>query len=80
MSNPGVETIEAIDTALRTGASVRLHLADGEVLVAQILERDPDEIIYRVVTSSRPEKYAICDSTGFVVPLHAIHRAQLLRR
>ena len=76
-SSPG--TAETIAEAARTGATVRLHIADGEVLVAHILSHDPEGVVYRVVTSSRPEKYAVCDATGFAVPLDAIRRASLLR-
>jgi hypothetical protein len=63
----------------RTGTPVRLHIADGEVVVARILEHGPHEVVYAVITSSRPEKYALCDATGFVVPLDAIRNAALLR-
>jgi hypothetical protein len=50
----------------RTGTPVRLHIADGEVIVARILEHGPAEVVYAVITSSRPEKYALCDATGFI--------------
>ncbi|MEE8558563.1 MAG: hypothetical protein V3T14_11835 [Myxococcota bacterium] len=70
---------EAITEAARTGAPVRLHLADGEVVVARILGHDGSHVVYAVVTSSRPEKYAVCDSTGFTVRLDDIDRASVLR-
>jgi hypothetical protein len=62
----------------RTGTPARLHIADGEVIVARILEHGPTEVVYAVITSSRPEKYAVCDATGFIVPLDAIRSAVLL--
>lgn len=73
------DTESVLREAARTGASVRLHIADGEVLVAHIVDPGPEEVVYRVVTSSRPEKYAFCDATGFSVPREAIDRASLLR-
>ena len=54
-----------IARALETGQPVRLHASDGEVLVAQIISADDEEICFAVLTSSRPERYAVCDSTGF---------------
>ncbi len=76
---PGVtNTRDTIAEAARTGTPVRMHLADGEVVVARILGQDPDQVLYVAVTSSRPEKYAVCDSTGFTVPFHEIDRVQLL--
>jgi hypothetical protein len=78
MSDPAMEKSRTIAEAARTGVPIRLHIADGEVLVARILRQDPDQLVYVVVTSSRPEKYAVCDSTGFVVPLREIDRVQLV--
>ena len=63
---------ELIADAARTGGAVRLHLEDGEVVVARILDPGPDEIVYLPEHSSRPEKYAVCDATGFSVPAEAI--------
>ena len=68
----------AIARALETGQPVRLHATDGEVLVARILSTDDEEICFAVVTSSRPERYAICDSTGFRRPWCEIERAVLV--
>ena len=67
-----------IARALETGQSVRLHADDGEVLVARILSYDDREICFAVVTSSRPERYAVCDSTGFRRAWHEIERAVLV--
>jgi len=67
-----------IARALETGQPVRLHAEDGEVLVARILSFDDDEIRFTVITSSRPERYAVCDSTGFRRAWHEIERAVLV--
>jgi hypothetical protein len=67
-----------IARALETGQPVRLHAQDGEVLVARILSYDDAEICFTVVTSSRPERYAVCDSTGFRRAWHEIARAILV--
>jgi hypothetical protein len=68
----------AIARALETGQPVRLHASDGEVLVARILSFDDDEIAFAVITSSRPERYGVCDSTGFRRPWHEIECAVLV--
>ena len=49
----------AIARAHQTGQPVRLHASDGEVLVAHILSYDEAEICFAVLTSSRPERYAV---------------------
>ena len=69
----------ALSRAARTGQPVRLHLEGGEVLVARVLNWDGHEVVYTVITSSRPERYAICDATGFSVTLDDISRTTLLR-
>jgi len=68
----------AIAHALESGQPVRLHASDGEVLVARILSYDEREICFAVVTSSRPERYAVCDSTGFRRAWIEIERAVLV--
>jgi hypothetical protein len=68
-----------IDTAQRELRPLRLHLTDGEVLTARVLAWDGRELVYAPLHSSRPERYGICDSTGFAVALGAIERAQLQR-
>jgi hypothetical protein len=73
------DPLRILEESARTGTPVRLHIADGEVAVARILEPGPREVVYAVITSSRPEKYALCDATGFVVPLDAIRSVVLLR-
>lgn len=64
--------------ARETGQPVRVHTADGEVLVARVLSYNEMELVYTVLSSSRPERYAVCDSTGFVIPISEIERARLL--
>ena len=66
--------------AARTGRAVRLHTRAGEVVVARVLHYDDAEVVYAVIHSSRPERYGVCDSTGFTLPTEAIERAQLLGR
>lgn len=64
--------------ARETGQPVRVHTSDGEVLVARVLGYNEMELVYTVLTSSRPERYAVCDSTGFVIPISEIEWARLL--
>ena len=64
--------------ARETGQPVRVHTTEGEVLVARVLSYNEMELVYTVLTSSRPERYAVCDSTGFVIPISEIERARLL--
>jgi hypothetical protein len=68
-----------IARARLSGQPIRVHTADGEVVVARVLSVDERELVYAVLTSSRPERYAVCDSTGFTLPLEAIERVQALR-
>lgn len=69
-----------IAEAHRSGQAVRLHRRDGEVLVLRVLSYDEQELEYAVYTSTHPERYAVCDSTGFILPLGEIERVQLLER
>ena len=66
--------------AARKGKAVRLHKSDGEVLVVQVLGYDEDVLTYTVLTSSHPERYAVCDSTGFRLSHGEIERARVLDR
>ena len=68
-----------LERAAETGQPIRIHTADGEVLVARVLNCDETELVYTVITSSRPERYAVCDAIGFSIPRHAIEATQLLR-
>ena len=67
-----------IARAAQDGLPLRLHTASGEVLVARILDWDGAELRYTVVRSSKPERYAVCDSTGFSLTLDEIERVQVL--
>lgn len=69
---------EALASAQRSGQQVRIHTHTGEVLVAHVLALSDRELRYAVITSSRPERYAVCDSTGFLLPLEGIARVQRL--
>ena len=69
---------EHVAQAATSGRHVRIHTSDGEVVVARILFYDEDEVIYAPITSSRPERYAVCDATGFGIPFSAIIKTQLL--
>jgi hypothetical protein len=71
-------TSTTVARALETGQPVRLHAHDGEVLVARILSFDEDEIRFAVIHSSRPERYGVCDSTGFRRAWDEIERAALV--
>jgi hypothetical protein len=63
---------------MQTGRPVRLHLRDGEVVVARILDFDAERLRFAPIQSSRPERYAVCDSTGFVLAFADLARAVLL--
>ena len=76
---PPAEAVEdLVERALRSGESLRLHLRAGEVLVAQVLDAGEGRVRCRVLTSSRPENHAHCDSTGLDLALAEIERAALL--
>jgi hypothetical protein len=70
---------ELLEAARRERRGLRLHLADGEVVTALVLHWDEDSVLYAPLQSSRPERYAVCDSTGFAVARTDIQRAQLLK-
>ena len=71
--------LDVLRSAAQTGRSVRLHLRDGEVVVARVLHVDADEIVYAALQSSRPERYAVCDSTGARARLESVERAVLVK-
>ena len=75
MSDVERDLVRAADT----GQPIRIHTSDGEVIVARVLDCDAKELVYVVITSSRPERYAVCDAVGFSIPRHAVQRTQLLR-
>ena len=70
---------EEIVTAAGSGQPVRVHTRDGEVLVARVLQFDERELRYLVLTSSRPERYGVCDSTGFALPMNELQKVVLLK-
>ena len=78
MADPAPSIAELIAGAQRQGHRLRLHLRDGEVVTVQVIGCSQGELTYAPLHSSRPERYAVCDSTGFSVPLSAIERAQPL--
>ena len=65
---------EPVVRARETGEPLRVHTKEGEVLVARVLSYDETELICLVLRSSRPERYAVCDSTGSAIPFSAIER------
>lgn len=71
-------TSTVIARALERGQPVRLHARDGEVLVARILSYDEREIRFAVLRSTEPERYAICDATGFHRAWDELERAVLV--
>jgi hypothetical protein len=74
-----VEAIEKeVARALETGRDVRLHARDGEVMVARVLELSGGSVRFAVLTSSRPENHAVCDSTGAVRRLDELERAVVI--
>jgi hypothetical protein len=64
-----VSVSEELDLALRLDQPLRLHLGDGEVVVARVLEWDGARVRCAVLRSSRPENHAHCDSTGHPIDL-----------
>jgi len=68
-----------LQSAAESGRPVRIHLRDGEVVVARVLSIDANEVVYAALRSSRPERYAVCDSTGARAPLAEVERAALVR-
>jgi hypothetical protein len=69
-----------IAEARRSARPVRVFRSDGEVIVLHVLDCDEHHLVYSVLTSSHPERYGVCDSTGFSLPLGEIERLQLLDR
>jgi len=74
-----VSLLDQISHAAATGVALRVHTVDGEVAVVRVLDCDDRELWYRVVSSSRPERYGVCDATAFSLPLHAIERVVPVR-
>ena len=68
-----------LESARRSGEALRIHTRGGEVLVARVLEWDGERLRYLVESSSRPENYTVCDSTGFELRLDEIERVAAVR-
>jgi hypothetical protein len=68
---------EEVLESLRSGRALRVHTRDGEVVVCRVLSFDERELVYAALESSRPERYAVCDSTGFCLAWDAIDRVAL---
>jgi hypothetical protein len=73
-----MEVAAALERAQAGGYPVRLHTREGEVVVARVLAWDGARVRYVVIHSSRPERYAVCDSTGFELAAQDIERASVL--
>ena len=71
-----MESVEDLILAsLESGRPLRLHVRDGEVLVVQVIAATGGRLRCRVLTSSRPENHALCDSPGFEIAIGDIERA-----
>jgi hypothetical protein len=66
--------------ARESGRPVRLVRSDGEILVLRVISYDDEQLLYAVFTSSHPERYGVCDSTGFALDLAEIEGVTLLER
>jgi hypothetical protein len=73
-----VDVREQLSEAVRSGEKVRVH-TDDEVAVVRVLRVDAESVLYAPITSSRPERYAVCDSAGFELPLAAVVRVTPVR-
>ena len=69
-----------VENAERSGDSLRLHFRDGEVAVVRVLGYEDDRLVYAPITSSRPERYAVCDSTGFIAEYAKLERISVPKR
>jgi len=68
---------EVIEAAQDSDRPLRILRSDGEEILAKVLGRDGDVLLYAVYTSTHPERYGVCDSTGFRLPLREIQSASL---
>ena len=62
----------ALEEATEAETPVRIQRTDGEEILARVLGRDGDVLLYAVYTSTHPERYGVCDSTGFRLSLTEI--------
>ena len=69
--------MRTIEEAKRSEKPLRIVRGDGEEILAKVLGRDGDVLLYAVYTSTHPERYGVCDSTGFRLPLREIESAAL---
>ena len=69
---------EALEEALRSQKALRIEREDGEVIVAQVLRYETRALFYAVYTSTHPERYGVCDSTGFRLDLTEICKVEIL--
>ena len=75
---PPASLSETLEQALNTQKALRIERDDGEVIVAQLLRYGSGELFYAVYTSTHPERYGVCDSTGFRLGLGEIRSAEIL--
>lgn len=68
---------EVIEAAQHADRPLRILRSDGEEILAKVLGRDGDVLLYAVYTSTHPERYGVCDSTGFRLPLREIQSVTL---
>ena len=58
--------------------ALRIARADGEEIVARLLAYDAETLTIAVHTSTHPERYAVCDSTGFELALAEVLEVEVL--
>ena len=79
-AGPAAAVSEALEEALRGQKALRIERDDGEVIVAQVLRYETRALFYAVYTSTHPERYGVCDSTGFRLDLAEIRTVEILER
>ena len=70
MDKPAAFT--AIEEAQRVDKPLRIRREDGEEILAKVLGCEGEVLLYAVYTSTHPERYGVCDSTGFRLPFREI--------
>ena len=75
--DPASHLLQSIQAAERDEKPLRIQRSDGERILARVLGLDGDVLLYAVSTSTHPERYGVCDSTGFRLPLREIESAAL---
>ena len=66
------------ERAAESGQPLRVHLIDGEVAVVRVRHLEGVEVTFDVLRSSRPERYAFCDSLGYQLEIASVERTKLL--